>query len=98
MWRLEKAVVKVRGGAEVVCIPAPRAPAIVRSGRGWGRKGSDSYYLYTPPGTVSRLAKKPVRRLGGMDWITCLEDKTGRRWCFEWRDGKIAPARMPLSP
>jgi hypothetical protein len=96
MWRMDKSEIRTRENDSIVCIPKPKIPAIIRSGRGWGRRGKDKYFLFDPPNTIRKLTKRPTKKLGG-GWMTCLEDRvTGKRWCFEWRGEKIVPAKKSV--
>lgn len=85
-------------GEEVICIRKPNVPTIIRSGRGWGRRGRDVYYLYEPPDNVTKLVKRPMKKLYEKKWITCVEERrTGKKWCFEWINGELVAVREPLS-
>jgi len=90
MWKQNNSFTKHSESGDVICIPKPKATAIIRIGRGWGRNGKDYYYLYLPPDTVRKLIKRPTKRLYERTWMTCLEDKVlNKKWCFEWKDGRI---------
>ncbi len=96
MWRLDKSTIySDPDEGDYVCIPAPRHKTIIRTGKGWGRRGSDRYYLYEPAGRVRRLVKRVVKKLREMTWMTCLEDGD-KRFCFDLVDGKIKRAGIPV--
>lgn len=81
-WRLPHATVS--GGA--VCFPAEEG-AILRVGRGWGRRGGDRYYRVTRGG-VEKLRRRAVKTPGG-GWRVCVTD--GREWlCFALTERGIA--------
>ena len=73
LWRLRGVEVTSISGVEYACFK-PRSRVVVRSGRGWGRRGGDSYYIVEPGGGHRRLAKRPVKTLEGV-WLVALVDR-----------------------
>lgn len=79
----------------IVCINAPKSGrAVVRSGKGFGRKGSEKYYFVDfEARAVKRVKHRAVKKLYG-GWMTCIELGVDFM-CFEWRDGVYGVARIP---
>ena len=94
MWRMKRADIRESGGRTVVCVNAEHnGSAIVRSGKGWGRKGNEKYYWVDfSKRAVQRLVKRPTKKIGG-GWIMCVDIPKGDRVCFDWReDGSLGVA------
>ena len=97
LWRMRTA--KIVDGLEYtyVCVNAPKSGyAIVRSGKGFGRHGREKYYWVDfDRRVVRRLRHRPTKKLHG-GWMSCVELPDSRHVCFEWRDGKLVTASLPL--
>ena len=68
-WRLKRGVIQLKY-LKKTCIDVDSF-AIIRTGRGWGRRSESEYYLVTGDSVV-KLKKKPTRRLNGEGWMDCL--------------------------
>lgn len=92
MWKLKGADV----AGDRVCVRAERRGfAIVRSGRGFGRRGNEKYYFVDFTNrNVKRVVHRPTKKLDGT-WMVCVDlvDILGKKLCFEWRDGVLTTAR-----
>ena len=97
MWRDKTAKVVEGQSFTYVCVNASKSGyAIVRSGRGFGRRGREKYYLIDfAKKVVVRLRHRPTKKLYG-GWMTCINLPDERKICFEWRDGVLAVASFPL--
>lgn len=78
-----------------VCVPAPGdGVAVIRVGHGFGRRGTDEYYLVDfSKRVVVKLRKSAVKEPGGW-WMVCLHlpPGAGVPQCYKWINGRLAPA------
>ena len=97
MWRLRSATVNEGFEHTYVCINAPRSGyALIRTGRGFARRSREKYYWVNFDNRiVKRVKHRPTKKISG-GWMSCVELPDGRRSCFEWRDGRLVSATLPL--
>lgn len=90
MWKMKSSEVRQAGDTTFVCMNYDRTGlAIIRSGKGWGRRGRDKYYLVNfKDKSVVKLVKRPTKKIGG-GWITCVDLPSGDRICFDWRNSHL---------
>lgn len=93
LWRLSGAIIT----GNRVCIPVPSGHrhGILRTGRGWGRRSNETYYLVDfEKKSIVKLKRVAVKKPGG-GWLSCVRLRTGLL-CFEWVDGSIRAIRRAL--
>lgn len=86
-WKLPGAKFKKVDNEDYVCIKVYN-PTIIRVGRGWGRRGNDTYYYYDGE-RLRKLRKRVVKIMGENNWVTCVSEADIEKMCFRLNNGKI---------